>query len=230
MADFIMLEAETTIFKCQYFFLIFKINHRDIIFVKRIIMQAGILSTDLSILAEAVNASSNSVIITDHSKPDDPIIFCNPAFERLTGYTKDEVIGRNCRFLQGPDRSQSALSLVREAISESKNCTVVLKNYRKDGVSFLNELSLSPIFDNDGKLLHLVGIQREVPSRFDGSLYGQRSRISHEWRTPLTTIKGTLQILQRKGLSLNPVFLHKSLSSALQAVERLEQFANRLTR
>ncbi|WP_114941480.1 PAS domain-containing protein [Mucilaginibacter endophyticus] len=88
-------------------------------------------STDLSTLAEAVNASSNSVIITDHSKPDKPIIFCNPAFERLTGYTKEEVIGQNCRFLQGPDRSQNALSLVREARRESKNCTVALKKLQK---------------------------------------------------------------------------------------------------
>jgi len=129
-------------------------------------MQAGIFSTALSILAEAVNASSNSVIITDHSKPDEPVIFCNPAFERLTGYTKEEVIGQNCRSLQGPNGRKMPLALFWKPEGKVKIVLWCLKNYRKDGVSFLNELSLSPVFDKDGKLLHLVGIQREVPLAF----------------------------------------------------------------
>jgi PAS domain S-box-containing protein len=94
-----------------------------------------------------------------------PIIYINPAFERMTGYEAQEVIGRNCRFLQGEDKDQPALDELREALREGKCCTVILSNYRKDGTLFWNNLSISPIYDGSGNLTHFVGIQTDITER-----------------------------------------------------------------
>ena len=116
-------------------------------------------------LDRAVAASSNGIIITGPNLPDAPIIYVNPAFERTTGYSKDEVLGRNCRFLQKGDRDQSAIQELREAIKASRECRVVLKNYKKDGTLFWNELYVSPVHDEEGRLTNFVGVQNDVTDR-----------------------------------------------------------------
>src|SRR3712207_774753 len=97
-----------------------------------------------------MTASTNSIVITDPNQPDAPIVYANPAFERTTGYTAEEALGRNCRFLQGEDRDQPTLGELRAAVSEGRHCTVVLRNYRKDGTLFWNELSVYPVRDGEG--------------------------------------------------------------------------------
>ncbi|HZY66497.1 MAG TPA: SpoIIE family protein phosphatase [Rubrobacteraceae bacterium] len=114
------------------------------------------------LLERAVDASSNGILITDPERPDNPIIYVNPAFEKITGYPSEEVLGRNCRFLQGEDTSQAALDEVRAAIREGRDCRVVLKNYRKDGAPFWNELYISPVYDEEGRLVNFVGIQNDI--------------------------------------------------------------------
>ncbi len=116
-------------------------------------------------LALAVSASPHGILITDPNRPDDPIVYVNPAFEKLTGYAAEEVLGRNCRFLQGDDRDQAALSEVRAALREGRECRVVLRNYKKDGTLFYNELSISPARDGSGRLLNFVGVQEDVTER-----------------------------------------------------------------
>lgn len=120
---------------------------------------------ELRLSNQAIAASINGIVIADATKPDLPIIYINPAFERITGYTAEEIVGRNCRFLQGKDRDQPALDELRAALREGKSCTVILSNYRKDGRRFWNELSISPIYDNAGNLTHFVGIQMDVTER-----------------------------------------------------------------
>src|ERR671916_1098574 len=88
------------------------------------------------LLDRAVAASSNGIVITDPRLPDNPIVYVNPAFEKTTGYAMGEVLGRNCRFLQGEDREQPALEELRAAVREGRECRVILKNYRKDGARF----------------------------------------------------------------------------------------------
>src|SRR5918998_845941 len=114
------------------------------------------------LLDRAVAASSNGVLITDPGLPDNPIVYANPAFERTTGYSMEEVVGRNCRFLQGEDRDQAALEELRDAIREGRECRVVLRNYRKDGSLFWNELYVSPVYDEEGRLTNFVGVQNDV--------------------------------------------------------------------
>lgn len=109
--------------------------------------------------------SHTGIVITDAKLPDNPIIDCNPAFEVITGYTRTEVIGQNCRFLQHDDADKPTLKTIRDAIKNTRHVTVVIKNYRKDGSMFWNELSISPVYDDGGKLTHFIGIQNNVTLR-----------------------------------------------------------------
>jgi PAS domain S-box-containing protein len=104
-------------------------------------------------------------VIADPNQPDVPLVYVNPAFERTTGYVAEEVLGRNCRFLQGKDRDQPALGELRTAVREGRHCTVVLRNYRKDGSLFWNELSIYPVRDEDGLTTSFVGVQNDITER-----------------------------------------------------------------
>ena len=116
----------------------------------------------LRLLERAIAATSNGVIITDATQADNPIIYANPGFQRITGYTVQEAIGKNCRFLQGPDTEQPCLERIRQAIVREEECSVTLRNYCKDGTPFWNELTISPIRDNSGKLTQFIGVQTDI--------------------------------------------------------------------
>lgn len=120
---------------------------------------------DVRLRDHAFASSSNGIVISDASEDDFPIIYCNPAFEKMTGYTKDEVRGQNCRFLQGKDRDQSGLEAIRNALRLGHNVTSTLRNYRKDGTMFWSELRLSPVHDDAGQLTHFIGFQTDVTGR-----------------------------------------------------------------
>ena len=131
------------------------------------------------LLDRAVAASSNGIVITDPRLPDNPIVYVNPAFERTTGYAMGEVLGRNCRFLQGDDREQPPLEELRAAVREGRECRVILRNYRKDGARFWNELYVSPVYDEEGNLTNFVGVQNDVTEgkRTEEVLKGSEDRL-----------------------------------------------------
>ena len=110
-------------------------------------------------------ASSDGIIVTDPNLPDDPIVYANPAFEAMTGYAPEGVLGRNCRSLQGGDRDKPQLEILRKAFEAGRECSVVLQNHRKDGTPSWSELSVSPVFGEDGTLINFVGVQRDVTER-----------------------------------------------------------------
>jgi PAS domain S-box-containing protein len=116
----------------------------------------------LILLERAIESTSNGVLISDRSQPDDPVIYVNPAFTYITGYAEEDVLGHNCRFLQGHDRDQSGLVELRAAVREGRECRVIVRNYRKDGSLFWNELHLSPVRDDVGRVTHFVGIQTDI--------------------------------------------------------------------
>ncbi len=116
-------------------------------------------------LDQAITASVNGICITDATGPDNPILYVNPAFERMSGYTAAEVVGRNCRFLQGPDRDQDAVATIRAAVRTGASCQVVLRNYHKDGALFWNELYVSPVHDANGDLIAFIGVQNDITTR-----------------------------------------------------------------
>ncbi len=110
----------------------------------------------------ALESTSCGVVISDCSQPDHPLVYVNRGFEKVTGYKREEVIGRNCRFLQGDDTDQEQLEILRHAIKSQEDCQVVLRNYRKDGTMFYNELIISPIRNSDGQVTNFIGIQNDV--------------------------------------------------------------------
>ncbi len=141
----------------------------------------------LRLRERAIAASSNGIVITDATHSDNPIIYVNPSFERITGYSSSDVIGRNCRFLQGSDCHQIGILDLRKAIQEKRECHAVLLNYRKDGTPFWNDLYIAPVFNDYGELTNYIGIQTDITDQAKST---QRLRESEEkLRTVLTSIK-----------------------------------------
>lgn len=110
----------------------------------------------------AVESSVNAILITDFAKSDNPIVYVNPAFERITGFPAAEALGRNCSFLQGDDRNQPGIEDIRAALRERGDGHAVLRNYRKDGTLFWNDLYIAPVVDDAGRVNHYVGILNDV--------------------------------------------------------------------
>ncbi|MGB5872510.1 MAG: ATP-binding protein [Bacteroidota bacterium] len=173
-------------------------------------------------LAEAIFENLNEgITVADCSLPDMPLVYVNKSFEVLTGYPADEVIGRNCRFLHREERDQPGLVKVRACLQEGSSCTVVLRNFRRDGSLFYNELHLSPIYGANGEIAHYIGIQRDVTERkyaeeglwklnddlvqANRTLNEVNQRLNellyvaaHDLKSPLTSILLSLEILHQK--------------------------------
>ncbi|ADB77561.1 hypothetical protein Gobs01_03220 [Geodermatophilus obscurus DSM 43160] len=113
----------------------------------------------------AVVATDIAFTITDPRQPDDPLVWVNPSFGRITGYSYEEAVGRNCRFLQGPATDPATVAEIRAALRARQAITTTLLNHRKDGTAFWNQLSVSPVFDGEGELVSFVGVQTDVTER-----------------------------------------------------------------
>jgi len=120
---------------------------------------AGIIP---QILTPILDGSVNGITLSDPDQDDNPIVYANKAFEKISGYSNEETVGRNCRFLQGQEKDQEELQQVRDAIKNAKPVEVTLKNFRKNGELFYNRLSITPLFDNEGHLIYFLGVQYDV--------------------------------------------------------------------
>ncbi|MEA5448530.1 PAS domain S-box protein [Leptolyngbya sp. CCNP1308] len=179
------------------------------------------LEETLRLRERAIAASHNGIVITDARQPSNPIIYVNPAFERMTGFSAAEAMGHNCRFLQSNQLEQPGLHTLRQAIAAGEDCTVELINYRKNGEPFWNHLSISPIYNPEGQLTHFVGIQTDISDRkrAETQLHQHMhdleearhaaeaanqakdeflANMSHELRTPLNAILGMTEGLQEQ--------------------------------
>ncbi len=165
---------------------------------------------ELSLNRNIFKSITNGISVANAQLPDMPLMYVNPAFELMTGYSLEEVQGKNCRFLQGDDHDQPGLALIRDALAHQREVVTVIKNYRKDGSSFWNELTLSPIRNQNGDVTHFVGIQMDVTERVEFEIALRESEklaavgrlasaIAHEINNPLEAV-------------MNLVYLsHKSL-------------------
>ena len=135
---------------------------------------------DIDILSKVLDATNTGIVITDNLLPDNPIIYCNPAFEEISGYTREEIIGHNCRFLQGKDRGQESRGAIAKAIANGENCQVEIRNYTKSGKLFWNELYISPVKDNNGMVTNFIGIQNDVTLRKKSQLELEMSQADME--------------------------------------------------
>ena len=118
-----------------------------------------------SILDECVNG----VTLADPDMEDAPIVYANKAFERLTGYSQEDIIGHNCRFLQGEDRDQPGRYQIREAMENHEAIEVTLRNYKKDGTLFFNRLKITPLFDRKQRVIYYLGVQYDITDKVNAS-------------------------------------------------------------
>ncbi|GAX74943.1 hypothetical protein CEUSTIGMA_g2389.t1 [Chlamydomonas eustigma] len=185
----------------------FIILHED---VSRMVMeQAGFRLRD-----QALHSCAEGITIVDPSLPDMPVVYANESFLEMTGYSREEVIGRNCRFLQGPGTSRRATSQVKKALTQQQKCTVQLLNYRKDGQPFWNLLSITPVFDASGRLTSYIGVQSDITELISSKEEERKAlaaqvaaqaamdskslflaNMSHEIRTPLNGMMAMAQLL-----------------------------------
>jgi PAS domain S-box-containing protein len=128
----------------------------------------GLASADLPrTLVRAVAGAGLSITIADFRAPDRPLVYANDAFVKLTGYPAEEIVGRNCRILQGPDTDPAVVADVRNALARGEDVLTVLRNYRRDGTAFWNELHLAAVRDETGLLTHYIGYQLDVSERVE---------------------------------------------------------------
>ncbi|WP_085614337.1 MULTISPECIES: PAS domain S-box protein [unclassified Pseudomonas] len=114
------------------------------------------------LLQSMVDASNDGIVVAEQEGDDTILIYVNAAFERLTGYSRDEILYQDCRFLQADDRDQLGRARIRKALAEGRPCREVLRNYRKDGSAFWNELSITPVRRDDEQRTYFIGIQKDV--------------------------------------------------------------------
>lgn len=125
---------------------------------------AGIIP---QVLTAILDNCINGVTIADPDLPDCPVVYANKAFEQLTGYDQNEIIGRNCRFLQANDREQEARVGIKNAMTTQQEVTVHLRNYKKNGNLFHNRLKITPLFDGKGNIIYFLGVQYDVTYQID---------------------------------------------------------------
>jgi len=150
--------------------------------------------------AAAIRATHVAMLVTDATQADDPIIFANDAFLKLTGYDRDEVIGRNCRFLQGPGADPQAVSALREAVAAGQDLSVELLNYRKDGSSFWNALSLSPVRNGAGEVVYFFASLLDVTDKKAAEVRVRDRRDDLEQLVEARTHELTLALEQKTAL------------------------------
>ncbi|MEH3147392.1 MAG: histidine kinase famiy protein [Methylobacterium frigidaeris] len=167
---------------------------------------SGVQDTRHDIFFAAVETTRMPMIVTDPHQPDNPIIFANRAFVRMTGYAVDELIGRNCRFLQGPETDRDSVAEIRAAVAEQREAATEILNYRKDGSSFWNALFVSPVFNRSGDLVYFFGSQLDVSRRRDAeeslhqaqkmeSLGQLTGGIAHDFNNLLQVISGHNEVV-----------------------------------
>jgi PAS domain S-box-containing protein len=184
----------------------------------------------------AVEMTRMPMVVTDPNQPDNPIVFANVAFQELTGYRAEEILGRNCRFLQGPTSDAETVAQVRAAIEARTDVAVELLNYRKDGSAFWNALFISPVFDGSGKLLYFFASQLDVSRRRDaeealrqaqkmeavGQLTGG---LAHDFNNMLTVIMGNIDSALARSTE---AAVRTRLDRALEGARRAETLTAQL--
>ncbi|TKX57669.1 PAS domain S-box protein [Halorubrum sp. SS7] len=185
---------------------------------------------ELETKTRALDEAPVGITITDPEQADNPMVYVNDRFVEMTGYDREESIGVNCRFLQGPDTEEASVQELRDAIDAEEPTSVELLNYRKDGTEFWNRVSIAPISDADGTVTHWVGFQEDITEfkEREAALERQNDRldsfasiVSHDLRNPLNVAQGRVQLAREMSDDA------ENLDAALDALERMESIVER---
>nr|WP_231126385.1 diguanylate cyclase [Motilibacter aurantiacus] len=180
-------------------------------------------------LRRALAATANGVTISDVTRPDQPLIYVNTAFERLSGLRAEDVIGRNCRFLQGEGTDRDAVKRLREAIADGREIRETMLNYRgPERTPWWNEIYLAPVFDDTGRVVQYIGVQNDVTARVEAEARLTRERERAEayaaeieqlaWRDPLTGVLNRRRVQE----ALEGTILHSQMSDTGAALLYLD--------
>ncbi len=175
-------------------------------------------STDKT-MAQAVHHARLPLCISDPNEPDNPIVYTNSAFLDLTGYAEDEVIGRNCRFLQGEGTTEESLAAVRRAIQSQSVETVEILNYRKDGSSFTNALQIGPVLDDSGNLVFYFGSQLDVTEKLEAERKAREladNELIHRLRNIVNVMEIVIKMTARE--EADPIMVGSVASERLRAL------------
>lgn len=189
----------------------------------------------------AIETTRMPMLVTDPRLPDNPIVFVNRAFISMSGYSVEEIMGNNCRFLQGPDTDPSSVAAIREAIHDRHEISLELLNYRKDGTSFWNALYISPIFDQNKELVYFFASQLDVTRRRDAeAALGQAQKmealgqltggIAHDFNNLLQVMSGHAELLEvrRKTGSMTDAAFERGLTNIRSAISKTSMLTQQL--
>lgn len=175
------------------------------------------------VIRTAVLSASEGITVADMRHPQQPLIFANPAFYEITGYSADEVMGRNCSFLQGKDTNPTAVQQIRDALANQQTCLVELLNYRKDGSAFWNRLSLVPIFDQAGELEYYAGLQTDITA--EKEMATARERL-HAMRATVETVNDIVFNFMNM-LNFFRLHMEEELHADAEILEQYDELYNR---
>lgn len=166
-----------------------------------------------------------SLVLTNPNIEDNPIVFVNQAFSRLTGYSAEGAVGRNCRFLQGPQTDPAAIEAIRAALARQEDFNVEVLNYKADGTPFLNRIHISPLFDEDGALQFFIGLQRAAgtkaaPDLVSDSIDEALREIHHRVKNHLSMVVGMIR-MQARSDSTNSVANYATLARRIETLQFL---------
>lgn len=168
---------------------------------------------NLNLYLQALNSTHCGVVITDNRLNDNPIIYCNKAFEEMTGYSHDDIIGHNCRFLQALDRSQPEREEIKMAVKNDASCRIEIRNYKKNGELFWNELYVSPVKNKEGETTHFIGVQNDITVR---------KKVEHDLRQEKAAF--SLKVKARtKRLEKNEILLVNIIQNVRQSLLVLDK-------
>jgi PAS domain S-box-containing protein len=184
----------------------------------------------------AIEMTRMPMILTDPNLPDNPIVFGNRAFQDLTGYREDEILGRNCRFLQGAQTSHDSIQELREAVAERRAISMEILNYKRDGTPFWNGVFIGPVYDSEGKLLYFFASQLDVTRRRTTEQAFRQAQkmesigqltagLAHDFNNMLQVIAGNLEVMGDEPLSNRQ---HRALETAIRAAERGSKLTRQL--